>query len=101
MRFWEIYSFLPSIAGIKVTQVSLQSLSFLTASNLFLHKGVGDKCGTARHIADFCVAASASSTGSHFVGCGFPLCPDTTRTEFPMRISVTQSAGAVVFHAVV
>ena len=23
--------------------------------------------------------------------------PDTTRTEFPMRISVTQSAGAVLF----
>lgn len=47
------------------------------------------------------VAASASSTLAILsAAVSVALClkkPDTTRTEFPMRISVTQSAGAVLF----
>ena len=47
------------------------------------------------------VAASASSTLAILsAAVSFAPClkkPDTTRTEFPIRISVTQSAGAVLF----
>ena len=53
------------------------------------------------HIAGFCVAASACNTFAILSAAVSVLpClkkPDTTRTEFPMRISVTQSAGAVLF----
>ena len=49
----------------------------------------------------YIVAASAASTLAILsAAVSFAPClkkPDTTRTEFPIRISVTQSAGAVLF----